>query len=232
MTPIPHDIFTEPSEVDPDTLANLGPLRPLAGSWRALKGSDVAPKPDGPERREFIENMTFEPIDPQANGPQLFYGMRYHIHITTVEEDITFHEQVGYWLWEPATGLMLQTLAIPRGQTAMASGQGKTGDASITLTATRGQTNYGICSTDFLEEAFRTDEYRIQITFNQDDTWSYDIQTTLSVRGQDEPFIHHDRNTLRRVGDASPNPWAQIIAAKAAKAPKADGPSASAAPAA
>ncbi|MDQ0839331.1 FABP family protein [Sphingomonas faeni] len=220
MIPIPHDIFTEPSDVDPNTLANLGPLRALAGSWRATKGSDVAPKPDGPERREFIETITFEPIDPQANGPQLFYGMRYHIHITTVEEDITFHEQVGYWLWEPATGLMLQTLAIPRGQTAMASGQGKPGDESITLTAKRGQTNYGICSTDFLEEAFRTDEYRIQITFNPDGSWSYDIQTTLSVHGQDTPFIHHDRNTLQRVGDAVPNPWARIIAAKTEEAGK------------
>jgi hypothetical protein len=141
--------------------------------------------------------------------------MRYHIHITAVEEDITFHEQVGYWLWEPATGLILQTLAIPRGQTAMASGQGKTGDQTITLTAARGQTNYGICSTDFLEAAFRTDEYRILITFNQDGTWTYDIQTTLSVRGEDKPFIHHDRNTLQRVGDAVPNPWAQMIAKNA-----------------
>ena len=214
MTPFPHDIFTEPTNVDPHTLANLGPLLPLAGTWRATKGVDVAPKPGGPERREFIEHMVFDPIDPQANGPQLFYGLRYHIHITTVEEDITFHEQVGYWLWEPETGLILQTLAIPRGQTAMASGHGKAGDASIALAAKRGQTNYGICSTDFLEEAFRTDAYCIVITFNPDGTWSYDIQTTLTVRGQDEPFVHHDRNTLHRIGAAKPNPWARILSKK------------------
>lgn len=213
--PFPHDIFTEPSDVDPDTLANLGPLRPLAGTWRATKGTDIAPKSAGPEQRQFIEHMVFEPIDPQANGPQLFYGLRYHIHITTVEEDITFHDQVGYWLWEPATGLILQTLAIPRGQTAMASGHGKAGDGSIVLTAARGQTNYGICSTDFLEQAFRTDAYRIEIVFHADDSWSYDIQTTLAVEGQAEPFVHHDRNTLHRIGAAKPNPWAQILARKA-----------------
>lgn len=218
MTPFPHDIFTEQSDVDPNTLDNLGPLRPMAGAWRAIKGSDIAPKPQGPEQRQFIEHVTFEPIDPQANGPQLFYGMRYHIHITTVEEDITFHEQVGYWLWEPATGLILQTLAIPRGQTALASGQGKPGDSSIALTAARGHTNYGICSTDFLEDAFRTDAYRIEITFNPDDSWSYDIQTTLTVRGQDAPFTHHDRNTLHRIAAAKPNPWAQVLAKKATKA--------------
>ncbi len=116
MTPFPHDVFTEPSHVDPDTLANLGPLKRLAGIWAAEKGVDLNTKADGPERRVFIERAVFYPIDPQTNGPQLFYGPRYHSHITTKEEDITFHDQVGYWLWEPATGLILQTLAIPRHQ--------------------------------------------------------------------------------------------------------------------
>lgn len=149
MNPFPHDIFTEPSGVDPDTLANLGPLTRLAGRWEAAKGVDINPKAEAPERRTFIERINFDAIDPQTNGPQLLYGLRYHIHITTREEDITFHEQVGYWLWEPATGLVMQTLAIPRGQVALASGQAKPGDDMLTLTATRGHTDYGICSTAF-----------------------------------------------------------------------------------
>ena len=126
-------MFTEPSDVDPDTLANLGPLRPLAGRWRARKGVDLNPKADGPERRVFIENIDFQPIDPQTNGPQLLYGLRYHIHITTEEEDITFHEQVGYWLWEPATGMILQTVAIPRGQVALAAGHAQPDATEITV---------------------------------------------------------------------------------------------------
>src|SRR3954449_3281645 len=133
MADFPDDIFTEPADVDPDTLANLGPLARLAGEWRSPDGGDLNPKADGPERREDIEHMVFEPIDPQANGPQLFYGLRYHIHIDTREEDITFHDQVGYWLWEPATGLVLQTLAIPRGQIAMASGQAKPDDMKLVV---------------------------------------------------------------------------------------------------
>ena len=93
------------------------------------------PKADGPERRVFIERIDLEPIDPQTNGPQLFYGLRYHIHITTEEEDITFHDQVGYWLWEAATGLVLQTVAIPRGQVAIASGQAAADANRLVLTA-------------------------------------------------------------------------------------------------
>jgi hypothetical protein len=215
MNPFPHDIFTEPSDVDPDTLANLGPLRRLAGRWEAEKGVDINPKADAPERRVFIERIAFDAIDPQTNGPQLFYGLRYHIHITTREEDITFHEQVGYWLWEPATGLILQTLAIPRGQVALASGQGKAGDDMLTLTATRGQTEYGICSTAFLEYGFRTDSYRIDIAFDGDDAWRYDIKTMLTVHGRSEPFEHHDTNSLKRVGEAKPNPLKQILAHRA-----------------
>ena len=213
MNPFPEDIFTEPSDVDPDTLANLGPLRRLAGTWEGADGIDLNPKADGPERRVFRERIVFEPIDPQANGPQLFYGLRYHIHINTPEEDITFHDQVGYWLWEPASGLVLQTLTIPRGQVAIASGQASSDDAKLVLTATRGQTEYGICSTAFLEYAFRTDAYRIEIDFNPDGSWSYAIDTTLTVRGRPEPFNHRDVNTLRKVAEPEPNPLARILAA-------------------
>ena len=214
MPTFPDDIFTEPTKVDPDTLANLGPLRRLAGGWEARKGVDLNPKADGPERRVYIERIDFEPIDPQANGPQLFYGLRYHTHITTEEEDITFHDQVGYWLWEPATGLVLQTVAIPRGQVAIASGNATPNADRLVLTAERGQTEYGICSTAFLEYAFRTDSYRIEVVFNPDGSWSYVTDTVLTVRGRTAPFAHRDQNTLVKVSEALPNPLARIIAAK------------------
>jgi hypothetical protein len=71
---------------------------------------------DGPERKVYRERIEMQPIDPQTNGPQLFDGLRHHAHVDTPEEAITFHDQVGYRPWEPATGLILQTLAIPRGQ--------------------------------------------------------------------------------------------------------------------
>ena len=213
MASFPTDIFTEPADVDPDTLANLGPLRRLAGEWRSTNGLDINPKADGPERRQFIEHMLFEPIDPQANGPQLFYGLRYHTHINTPEEDIAFHDQVGHWLWEPATGLVIQTLSIPRGQVAIAAGQAKPDDDRIVVTAERGSTEYGIGSTAFLEYAFRTDRYQLEITFNPDGTWGYAQETTLDVRGQG-PFNHRDTNSLVRVAEPKPNPWMQILAAK------------------
>jgi hypothetical protein len=216
MGAFPEDVFTEPSDVDPDTLANLGPLRAMAGVWEGRKGVDLNPKADGPERREFIERIELQPIDPQANGPQLFYGLRYHIHINTVEEDTTFHDQVGYWLWEPATGLILQTVSIPRGQTAMAAGHAAPDATHFELAAERGQTEYGICSTAFLEYAFRTDSYRIAVTLNADGSWSYISDTMLQVHGRPEPFRHRDRNTLLKVAEPTPNPLLVIVSRRAA----------------
>lgn len=216
MNPFPDDIFTEPEDVDPDTLANLGPLRRLAGVWEGKKGVDLNPKANGPERRVYLERIEMQPIDPQANGPQLLYGLRYHIHINTPEEDITFHDQVGYWLWDAASGLIMQTLAIPRGQVALAGGKASPDGHELKVSARRGDTEYGIASTAFLEYAFRTDSYELTVTFNADGSWSYVSDTMLSVRGQAEPFRHRDRNTLTKVAEPTPNPLALIVAAKPA----------------
>jgi hypothetical protein len=211
MPELPGDIYTE-QEASPDTLANLGPLRRLAGVWESDQGVDINPKEDGPERRVFRERIRMEPIDAQSNGPQLLYGLRYHIHINTPEEEITFHDQVGYWLWEPATGLIMQSLAIPRGQVLLAGGQARADDDHISVEARRGDTRFGICSTTFLEQAFRTDYYRIDITFNRDGSWTYVTRTDLAIRGNTPPFDHRDTNTLRRVAAAMPNPLALLQA--------------------
>jgi hypothetical protein len=110
----------------------------------------------------------------------------------------------------------MQTIAIPRGQVAIAAGQATPDSNEIVVTATRGQTEYGICSTTFLEQAFRTNSYQITITFHPDGSWSYVTDTELLVHGRDAPFAHQDRNTLHRVGEAKPNPLALILAKRKA----------------
>ena len=209
MNQYPDDIFTEPSGVDPHTLKNLGPLTGMAGVWQGTRGLDINPKPDGPEEQGFVERIELQPIDPTTNGPQLFYGLRYHTHIVKPRQVETYHYQVGYWLWEPATGNLIQTLAIPRGQIAMAFGRAGKDATSFELVATRGVETNGICSNPFLEYAFKTVEYRIKVTINPDLTWSYDEDTVLMIRGKAEPFHHTDRNTLTKIAEPTPNPLAR-----------------------
>lgn len=208
---LPEDIFTEPENVDPETLANLGPLARLAGVWEGQRGVDINPKADGPETRHYYERIEMQPIDPQANGPQLFYGLRYHQHVNTREEEISFHDQVGYWLYEASTGLIIQTLAIPRGQIAMAAGHAERDAKRLVVKAERGQSEYGICSTSFLDLAFRTDRYELTIDFHDDGSWSYVSDTMLMVKSRDTLFRHRDRNRLTKIAEPDLNPWAKII---------------------
>jgi len=209
MDTFPADIYTEPSSIDVNTLNNLGPLRGVAGVWTGTRGLDVKPKAEGPKKQAYVERFELQPIDPQTNGPQLFYGLRYHQHVVKPDQVKTYHDQVGYWLWEPATGTIIQTLTIPRAQIAMAVGRAAPDAKTFELAATRGPETYGICSTPFLEYAFRTVEYRIKVSINPDGTWSYDEDTVLIIKDKSEPFHHTDRNTLTKIAEPTPNPLAK-----------------------
>lgn len=211
MSDFPQDIYTEPKDLDVDTLKNLGPLAGMAGVWQGTRGLDVKPKAEGPKKQAYVERIELQPIDPQTNGPQVFYGLRYHTHVTKPDQVKTYHDQVGYWLWEPATGTILHTLTIPRGQTVMAVGQAAADATSFKLSAQRGSTENGICSNPFLEHAFKTVEFHIEVTVHPDGTWSYDEDTVMEIRGQAEPFHHRDRNTLTKVAEPTPNPLARAL---------------------
>lgn len=211
------DIYTE-AESTPDTLAKLGPLRPLAGLWEGIRGADVhpvgpgsdveGPVVDGNEHSAYVERYELQPIDPQTNGPQLFYGLRYHVHIVKPGEVETFHDQVGYWLWEPAARVVTHTLAIPRGQVLLAAGSAEPDATEFEVRATLGDRIHGILSNPFLDTAFRTLSFRMRVTVHTDGTWSYEEDAELQLPDRPAPIHHIDRNTLTRVSGPTPNPLA------------------------
>jgi hypothetical protein len=207
---MPKDIYTEPEGIDLETLRNLGPLSGLAGTWEG-EGVDTHPVAEGTLDEPYRERMVFEPIDPQANGPQLLYGLRYHIHVNKLTERLTFHDQIGYWLWEPATGELLQTLAIPRGQVALARGRAAPGARTFSVRALLDDPAAGIVSAPFLRENFKTLEYGITVTVEGPDSIAYEQDTILQIAGRPERFHHKDRNRLRRVGPAARNPAASPL---------------------
>jgi hypothetical protein len=209
MTQFPADIYTEPANTDVDTLKNLGPLRGMAGIWEGQLGLDVKPKAEGPKEQVYIEHIELQPVDPQTNGPQLLYGLRYHSHMVKPGQVKTYHDQVGYWLWEPATNTVIHTLTIPRGEIVMAEGKASEDAREFELLATHDSENFGIRSTPFLDYAFKTVEYRIKILINADGTWTYEQDTVLMIRGKPDLFHHTDRNTLHKVAEPTPNSLAQ-----------------------
>jgi hypothetical protein len=209
MSQFSEDIYTEPTTVDVDTLANLGPLRGMAGIWQGTKGLDVKPKVEGPQKQVFVERIELQPIDPQTNGPQLLYGLRYHTNIVKPNEVGTYHDQVGYWLWEPTTRTVIHTLTIPRAQIVMAMGKASADAKVFELVATHDDANFGIRATPFLDYAFKTTEFRIKVTINQDGTWTYDEDTVLQIKGKSELFHHTDSNTLTKIAEPTPNSLAR-----------------------
>ncbi len=209
------DIYTEP-EGDPDTLSFLGPLGPMAGIWEGTKGSDQHPVAEGTGEDSFVEHVELQPIDRQTNGPQLFYGLRYHTHIVKPGEVETFHDQVGYWLWEPDARRVVFTLGIPRGQVLLAGGDAQPDATEFEVRAEVGSEVYGILSNPFLDQAFRTLSYRLRVTVHPDGTWSYEEEGVLDIPHRDQPFSHIDRNTLTRMGPPTPNPLARVAATEPA----------------
>lgn len=199
------DIYTE-APAAADTIANLGPLAPLAGTWYGDDGVDTHPEAEGPVAEPYHETWTFEPIDAQNNGPQVFYGLRYRVYITKPGERKAFHDQVGYLLWEPETGRIYMTLAIPRGQIAMAMGEAKPGDKELHLQAVAGSDVNGICSNPFLNEAFLTKQWDVTFKFHPDGTFSYEQDTLLEIPGVKGTFHHTDTNTLHMIYPPAPNP--------------------------
>ena len=211
------DIYTE-AQGDDDTLANLGPLRALAGIWNSDEGADVHPVGPGSditgtvidhdEHNVFVERYELQPIDPQTNGPQLFYGLRYHTHIVQPGEVETFHDQVGYWLWEPAARTVVFSLAIPRGQVVLAAGPAEPDASEFEVSAALGSDTFGIMSNPFLDHAFRTVSFRMRVTVHDDGRWSYEQHTEMRMPDRADLVDHVDRNTLTRIAEPTPNPLA------------------------
>ncbi len=66
-----------------------------------------------------------------------------------------------------------------------------------------------LASSEYLEHAFKTVEYRIKVTINKHGRWKYDEDIVLKIRGRTKLFHHTDRSTLTRIGAPIPNPMAR-----------------------
>ena len=186
--------------MNPDMLNNLGPLSPLAGVWEGEKGEDVAPSDDrGTEFNKFCERITFDPIPPVRNHEQIPYGLRYATVARRVGESDPFHEEVGYWLWDPGERQVLRCFIVPRGVALIAGGTVQPAARELTLVAEASSETYGICSNRFLDREFKTVRYELTVTSFTPNNFHYKEDTQLRIPGQPELFHHTDQNMLTRV---------------------------------
>ncbi len=184
-----------------ELIANLGPLAPLAGIWEGNKGDDIAPdeNPREIENNKYRERLVLEPFDPVDNHAQTLYGLRYSTTAWRLGKDKPFHEELGYWLWDPAEKQVLRCFIVPRGVAVIAGGTVEPDAREFKLAADAGSETYGICSSQFLDREFKTIRYDLKVTVHDENSFSYEEDTQLQIKGQSEPFHHTDKNTLKRV---------------------------------
>src|SRR5256885_16784743 len=173
-----------------------GPLRALIGEWEGEGGLD--PAFSHAEEKvlgtPYLEKLTFKPFGPVGNGSQSLFGLDYKTAMWRGSEDNPFHTEVGYWLWDAATGEVVRAFVVPRGITVLAGGQAEADARTFTLEASAGHPQYTIGENRYLGEHASTLHYTVTVTANDDGTVSYDETTMLRMSGMAEPFGPPDPN--------------------------------------
>ena len=180
----------------------LGPLAPLVGTWEGDEGVDVAYLHAQGKIGEtrFRERTTFSRFGPVDNGEQCLYGLDYRTAAWRPGEEIPFHTEVGYWLWDAAAGQVMRCFMVPRGSTVLAGGTTTPDSRTITMVATVGSETYGVLSNPYLAKAARTVRYECTVDIAEDgNSYSYDETTTIEHARCDGLLAHTDRNRLRRI---------------------------------
>lgn len=183
-----------------DHKVDYGPLTSLIGKWVGETGLDVAPDHDcEPCERKFIDELTFVGVGHVSNaGKQSLLAVKYHQLVKHCEDQNVLHDQIGHWLYEPSTGIVMHSLTIPRGVCVLAGGAAKTDGANTVfeVEANRGNETFGILQSPFMDQNARTDSFQMALTVTGDQL-TYRQSTKLFIYGKQ--FDHVDSSELRRV---------------------------------
>jgi hypothetical protein len=178
-----------------------GPLSGLIGEWESDDGGLDTAFSHSQKKvlgSPYREKNTMKPFGPVDNGSQMLYGLDYKSAMWRWDEENPFHTEVGYWLWDAASGEVMKGFVVPRGITVLAGGTASADAKEFTMHATLGDAQYNIGENKYLAKNASNLNYKIVVTIGGD-TWSYDTVTSLRMNEFDEPFAHTDHNTLRRV---------------------------------
>jgi hypothetical protein len=178
-----------------------GPLAALIGEWQGEGGLDTAYSHSDRKVKgtPFLEKLTMKPFGPVDNGTQSLYGLDYKTAMWRGDEQNPFHTEVGYWLWDAATGEVLRGFVVPRGIVVLAGGRCAADATEFTMAAELGAPGYAIGENSYLAKHASTRRYEVTITVNGPDSWSYRENTSLQMDEFPEIFAHTDGNTLHRV---------------------------------
>ena len=181
---------------------DYGPLACLVGTWQGDKGTDIAPDPAGQEENPYDEILRFEAIGDVTNAnTQRLSALRYHQVVSRKSDRKVFHNETGYWMWDASAGVVMHSLAIPRGVCVLAGGKAAPGDRTVLeVKAALNDKDWGIVQSPFMRDKAKTTAFSHRISVDGD-RLSYFETTTVEIYGK--TFEHTDANTLKR---QSPTP--------------------------
>ena len=132
---------------------DYGPLAALVGNWSGDKGMDIAPEPDGKEETPYFETILFEAIGDVTNAElQTLSVLRYHQVVSRKSDKQVFHNETGYWMWDAKTGVVMQSLAIPRGVCLLAGGKAQPDQTKLEVNAALNSEEWGILQSPFMKD--------------------------------------------------------------------------------
>ena len=103
---------------------DYGPLKGLIGVWKGDKGLDVAPKSEGTTENPYYETIAYTAIGDVTNAEsQVLSVVRYHQVVSHKSNNQVFHDETGYWMWDPKSEIVMHSLVIPRGVCVLAGGK-------------------------------------------------------------------------------------------------------------
>ena len=179
---------------------DYGPLAQLIGKWSGNVGLDIAPDADAnPDESPFTNVITFTVAGAAGNAEeQKLVAVKYHHVVRRADNGHIFHDQIGHWIYEPSSQVIMHSLTIPRGVCLLAGGTFKqTNDESIfDVKATAGSDSYGIVQSPFMLKKAKTNAFHMQMAVKHDEL-SYREVTSLHIYGKD--FEHIDTSTLQRI---------------------------------
>ena len=182
--------MSEASDVD------FGPLTALVGEWRGGEGVDIAPEPDGEETNPYAETITYSAVGGVTNAEsQNLAAIHYRQIVRRKSDGAVFHDETGYWMWDAKTGVVMQSLAIPRGVCLLAGGKAQPDQTKLEVNAALNSEEWGILQSPFMKDKAKTVSFSHEISVDEDKL-SYTETTVLEIYGK--TFDHKDSNELRR----------------------------------
>lgn len=176
-----------------------GPLTDLIGVWEGDKGVDFAPDPDGIEENPYYETITYTAGGDVTNAEsQVLSIVHYRQIVTRKSNNEVFHDETGYWLWDPRDKVLMHTLVIPRAVCLIAGTmyqEHRDADGNLIIEVAAGVDNedWGIVQSPFMRDNARTTGFKQKIIVGNGRMY-YEETTVVDIYGK--TFEHTDENTL------------------------------------